>query len=323
MPLVACPFCHYTVSLPDPWTAPGFTCPRCRANVSVAVPFEDELGGISSTKKWFVSVNGAKRGPFSSKDLVQSATNGQLQPTDRVWKEGMPKWIRLSKIRGLFPSNTPLPMPAMPVVIVPAAAPIRAPQLVATPLPVIPAQSPAEPLTLETVEDFALPSNRSAKRQARSSADNGYVWFKIVAGIFGVVTTGFFGFMIISTIGGKGGINFGGGSNSSGKAIKVSAIQLFEDYSANEVAADEKYKGKTLEISGMVNDIGIDITKTMYVTFNLGRQLEIMTVQCYFDDNHKGDLAKLSKGQSVMIRGSCAGKLFHIMVKDCELVTKK
>src|SRR5262245_42024681 len=38
MPVVACPYCGNAVSLPDPWTAPGFTCPHCHSTVAIGAP---------------------------------------------------------------------------------------------------------------------------------------------------------------------------------------------------------------------------------------------------------------------------------------------
>ncbi len=47
--------------------------------------------------------------------------------------------------------------------------------------------------------------------------------------------------------------------------IEISATQLYEEYKANEVLADTKYKGRWLYDSGVVNEIGKDITDDPYV----------------------------------------------------------
>ncbi|HEX8919916.1 MAG TPA: hypothetical protein VF766_00470 [Pyrinomonadaceae bacterium] len=101
--------------------------------------------------------------------------------------------------------------------------------------------------------------------------------------------------------------------------IPVTATALYQDYEANEVAADEKYKGKTLAVSGTVDSIGKDITDTMYVTLNSGKQYSITNVQCMFDDEHKNALSRLSKGQKITIKGRCDGKLGNVFLKDCVL----
>ena len=38
--------------------------------------------------------------------------------------------------------------------------------------------------------------------------------------------------------------------------VRVTAVQMHDDYEANEVAANLKYDGKVLEVSGAIADIG-------------------------------------------------------------------
>ena len=104
----------------------------------------------------------------------------------------------------------------------------------------------------------------------------------------------------------------------SGKAtdIRVSAVRLFKDYEANEVAADEKYKSKILEVSGAVEDIGKDILDQIYVTLKTG-EYEIFHIQCFFSDAHKNAAAQLRKGQRITVKGKCDGKLGNVMIKGC------
>ena len=97
--------------------------------------------------------------------------------------------------------------------------------------------------------------------------------------------------------------------------ISVSANTLAAAYTANEVAADDKYKGKELTVSGTVESIGKDITDTSYVT--LAASGDIFGVQCMFDDQYKGQLAKLQKGQRVQLHGTCKGKTLNVILADC------
>lgn len=103
------------------------------------------------------------------------------------------------------------------------------------------------------------------------------------------------------------------------EAIKVTASKLAEDYKANEVAADAKYKGNLVEVSGIIGTIGKDITDTPYVTLSIG-QYEITTVQCMFGRNDQTALASLSKGQSITLQGEVSGKLGNIIVRGCKIV---
>jgi hypothetical protein len=53
--------------------------------------------------QWYYARNNQKHGPLTGRQLKQAAATGQLQPTDMVWKEGMPKWVPASGVKGLFP----------------------------------------------------------------------------------------------------------------------------------------------------------------------------------------------------------------------------
>ena len=102
--------------------------------------------------------------------------------------------------------------------------------------------------------------------------------------------------------------------------LKVTATQISEDYKANEVAADVKYKGKTVEISGLVGDIGKDILDTPYVTFQTEQYAIVNQVQCMFSKTDEQKLTNLSKGQKITLTGEVSGKLVSVIVKGCEIV---
>lgn len=106
------------------------------------------------------------------------------------------------------------------------------------------------------------------------------------------------------------------------EVIKVSAIRLSEEYDANKVAADVKYKSKTLEISGIVNSIGKDILDTPYVTLK-GREYSLFGVQCMFGKADEPKLATLSKGQNITLRGKVSGELVgNIVARGCQIIEK-
>jgi hypothetical protein len=97
--------------------------------------------------------------------------------------------------------------------------------------------------------------------------------------------------------------------------MRVSARQLYADYEANGVAADEKYKGKVLQVTGVINDIDRDIMDNIYVTLK-GDQY-FGDIQCFFAESHLGTASQLSKGQKITVKGLCDGKLMNVMLKGC------
>lgn len=104
--------------------------------------------------------------------------------------------------------------------------------------------------------------------------------------------------------------------------MAVTAPNLFADYEANEVSADEKYKGKTLDVQGRVETIGKDIVDSMYVTLDINKPMSIGNVQCMFDGGHKAELTQLKKGQKVTLRGEVSGKMGNVLMRNCAIVSK-
>src|ERR1043166_5203881 len=52
---------------------------------------------------WYYTNEGKQMDPVSMKELKRLVGDGTLKPTDMVWKEGMPRWIRASSMKELFP----------------------------------------------------------------------------------------------------------------------------------------------------------------------------------------------------------------------------
>ncbi|MFZ9586155.1 MAG: OB-fold protein [Crocinitomicaceae bacterium] len=108
------------------------------------------------------------------------------------------------------------------------------------------------------------------------------------------------------------------------KPVIVSSVQLYEDYEANQVAADEKYKDKVVQVSGTIIDISknpIDEDEII-VKLNglIDNEYEIMGVSFYFDKSHASEVASLSKGADLTIKGLCKGSVIGVSVEGCSLV---
>lgn len=97
-------------------------------------------------------------------------------------------------------------------------------------------------------------------------------------------------------------------------AYELTAYELFNYYEANEVAADDKFKGKKIAVSGTIKDIGNDIMGDSYITLESGAYLG--SVQCYLD---KSVVARLSKGQQIAVIGTCKGLMMSVILEDCKI----
>ncbi len=97
---------------------------------------------------------------------------------------------------------------------------------------------------------------------------------------------------------------------------EISAEKLFAVYDANEVAADNNYKGKQLLITETVNEISKDFTDAINLQLIGGGYIQ--ELWCYFDDAKAA--VNLSKGERIGVVGKCNGFVMkNVMVKDCKL----
>lgn len=102
------------------------------------------------------------------------------------------------------------------------------------------------------------------------------------------------------------------------EAIKISAEELFVEYEKNGVAADNKFKGKEIEVSGEIETIDKDLTEEMFVKLK-GDELGLLGVQCFFRDKNNADLSNLKKGDQITIMGIGNGKTINVELKKCKL----
>lgn len=106
-----------------------------------------------------------------------------------------------------------------------------------------------------------------------------------------------------------------------GDAIKITAVQLFNDFSANEVNAQRKYVPqklgeKKVEVTGQINEIGKnDDGETFYT---LKTSDEMFGVKCIMG---KGEEIKNAKvGDAITVRGFCDGYNMDVIVNRCKQV---
>lgn len=104
--------------------------------------------------------------------------------------------------------------------------------------------------------------------------------------------------------------------------MKVDYEELHKDYMDNPIAADEKYKGKILELTGEVYNIDREIAGNPYITFNIGGEYSFQDVRITFKKSEEEKVTKLKKGQEVTIKGKCMGTLLSttVSLNDCEIV---
>jgi len=127
--------------------------------------------------------------------------------------------------------------------------------------------------------------------------------------------------VVIGIIGGaKGGSKSSQqGSSSPAPTIvaeKISARQLADDFDENQVAAEAKWNGKSVEFSAKVTNItdsGLSFSDVASKDFSLAQ------ISCRVKD--KQQLLTLKNNQTVTVRGIVAKQTIGVIdVSDCEVV---
>ena len=99
------------------------------------------------------------------------------------------------------------------------------------------------------------------------------------------------------------------------QVIVISATELYSAYEANQVAADQQYKGRLLKVTGVITSIGRDILGTPYIGLGSGSEWEVWGVQVLFSSRYESRIAKLEKGQQVTVTGKCTGYFLNVLLE--------
>ena len=103
-----------------------------------------------------------------------------------------------------------------------------------------------------------------------------------------------------------------------GPAISITALELHEQYKTDKAAANGKYAGKVLSITGTISEVSVE--RVGESTVQLTTEGEDDDVFCHFENTHKNKLKKLTEGQQITIRGRCKGfELGSLTVEECIL----
>jgi hypothetical protein len=106
-----------------------------------------------------------------------------------------------------------------------------------------------------------------------------------------------------------------------GDAIKVTAIQLFNDFNINEASAQKKYVpeklgDKKVEVTGEIKEIGKnDAGETFYT---LKTTDEMFGVKCIMDKGE--EVANAKVGYNITVRGFCDGYNMDVIINRCKAV---
>jgi hypothetical protein len=95
----------------------------------------------------------------------------------------------------------------------------------------------------------------------------------------------------------------------SGTATAVKAGDLMGEYAANAVAADSKYKGKLLKVTGKFGSAQ-KVPLMGYAVQLLPEDADVSLsgIECFMIESAVADVGKFQQGQIVTIQGMCDGQ---------------
>lgn len=102
--------------------------------------------------------------------------------------------------------------------------------------------------------------------------------------------------------------------------LNISATELINAYKENEIKADKMYKGKIVEVNGIVDAIDSGIDDKAIVRLSDGDEFSFDNVQCCIDDENQDKACELKKGENVTIVGKADGEIAGTpFIKDCKI----
>lgn len=107
-------------------------------------------------------------------------------------------------------------------------------------------------------------------------------------------------------------------STSVQRLPHVTDLQLLHAYSDNQIAADAKYCGREIVLSGHVDTVGHDMMSGSYIMMTEPDTMNY--VMCYVDVGQRAALALLHRGQLVSVIGTCAGRMEFVTLNHCQLI---
>ncbi|MBK7344369.1 MAG: hypothetical protein IPJ06_15490 [Saprospiraceae bacterium] len=94
--------------------------------------------------------------------------------------------------------------------------------------------------------------------------------------------------------------------------LTVSAADLYQSFDTNETAANGKYLGKVIEVSGTIESISTGDDGATNILLNAGDAMG--GVICRLDATVK---ETFQEGSQIALRGECTGKLMDVELARC------
>ena len=99
---------------------------------------------------------------------------------------------------------------------------------------------------------------------------------------------------------------------------KLTAIELFNEYSTNEEVANTKFLGNIIQVSGTIREINTE--DSIYTTIILETDDEFFGVSCVLNNKYTTKQKEILIGSEATIKGICSGMLIDVVLNNCVLI---
>lgn len=96
--------------------------------------------------------------------------------------------------------------------------------------------------------------------------------------------------------------------------MAIDAAALFNEYSADETAANTKYLDKTIAVSGKVKETTKSDDGTVKVSLDTGSDFGVL---CELDPLSQHPRTEFATGETVTFKGNCTGLNFDVQLTRC------
>ncbi|MDO8367978.1 MAG: hypothetical protein Q7T20_14345 [Saprospiraceae bacterium] len=101
---------------------------------------------------------------------------------------------------------------------------------------------------------------------------------------------------------------------SSKAEVEVEAATLFKAYNTDETAANGKYLGKTISVTGVVKETSQSVGNPAKITLETGDEF---TVICELDALSQHSRTDFAAGETVTFKGKCDGLNLDVQLSRC------
>ena len=127
------------------------------------------------------------------------------------------------------------------------------------------------------------------------------------------------GLLIVATASGcSSGPSSPAQSPSAKGDVRIQASTVSAAYAKHRAASDRLYKGQRLDVTGVIVEVGTDPLLEAPEVMLSGGAGGAPRVDCIFDTKYGSQVAKLKKGQTVTVLGTCDGYAVNVLLLHCQ-----